>query len=100
MTREIIRRNDPGQYIWTVTQVRVDNVPEVLSLPRQTGIDGDSAVGLASESYNVTLLQTHFFYPVFGKRDYQSRVSDFLDFSSFHHEGHIVYPLYEAEGKC
>src|SRR6266849_3010754 len=100
MTCEIIRRNDSGQQIRTVTQVSVYNVPEVLSLPRQAGIYGDSAVGFASETYNITLLQPNFFYPVFWKRDYQGRVSDFLDFSGFHHEGHDVYPLYEPEEEC
>ena len=72
MTREIIRGNDTGQKIRTVTKVGVNYVPEAFPLFRQARINGDSAIGLASETYNIPLLQSHLFYPVFRKRNDQS----------------------------
>jgi len=71
MPRQIVRGDNPGQEVRTVTEVGVYHVPMVLPFLRQARVDGDAPVRFSSESDDVALFEADFLDPVFRERDYE-----------------------------
>src|SRR2546425_205778 len=68
MTSQIVCGNDSSEKVRSITNIRINNITEVLPLTGETRINGYSAVRFSSESNNIPLFETNLFNPVFRQR--------------------------------
>src|SRR5436309_3233388 len=91
---QIVRSYDSSEKVWSITNIRVNDITKVLTFTSKTWIDSYSTIRLSSESNNVPLFETNLFNPVLRQRYDESGVADFLDLTSFHHLRQAPVPLY------
>src|SRR5438046_4874081 len=97
VTCQIVRSYDSSEKVWSITNIRVNDITKVLTFTSKTWIDSYSTIRLSSEGNNVPLFETNLFNPVLRQRYDESGVTDFLDLTSFHHLRHAEAPLYSIE---